>query len=291
MSLSRALLEDDSLLVDARGYLVETQPSANRAYLGDDVPAPLEEDDAEEDDAVALPDGEVYGTASNEVRRSRTPPTAHERARQALRVHVRREEARAEREYAEVQAFLRLHYARNEYSRNERLLRSGRNANGARLSTRERSRMLQMQDELAGDLGQAGGTVDGGGRTPLIQHSILRVGVRRRLNPPVSRDTLYLTTERPPELDEVKSHHVCRICHGVKSHPVSYKCGHSHCYVCIRLWLELSWKCPICNAKIDSEPFRHFGEEDGIAFDYPGWVDKSVVNYSWAGLKFPSPSL
>ncbi|KAJ7702739.1 hypothetical protein B0H17DRAFT_1127680 [Mycena rosella] len=35
-----------------------------------------------------------------------------------------------------------------------------------------------------------------------------------------------------------KDHTKCGVCHLVKSHPVS------HCYVCIRFWLERKWTCP-----------------------------------------------
>ncbi|KAJ7446785.1 hypothetical protein FB451DRAFT_1412194 [Mycena latifolia] len=100
-------------------------------------------------------------------------------------------------------------------------------------------------------------------------------------------EILYLTATRPPEVESPKKHHLCGICRGVKSHPVSYECGHSHCYVCICLWLEESWKCPTCRKVMTAEPFRHYGEEDCLVDAYPDRGDKSEVDYSWDGLRFP----
>ncbi|KAJ7470072.1 hypothetical protein B0H11DRAFT_1920229 [Mycena galericulata] len=112
-------------------------------------------------------------------------------------------------------------------------------------------------------------------------------GRRSARETPLTRDDLYLTSERPPELAEYKLHHQCGICSGVKSHPVSYLCGHSHCYVCIRVWLEQSWSCPICVTPMYMPPVRHYGEEDGLAADYPAWHDNSAVDYDWDGLIWP----
>ncbi|KAJ7103990.1 hypothetical protein B0H15DRAFT_942025 [Mycena belliarum] len=84
-----------------------------------------------------------------------------------------------------------------------------------------------------------------------------------------------------------KIHQQCGICRCVKSHPVSYTCGHSHCYVCIRMWLERKWTCPECVTVMDRAPFRQYAEEAAIAFDYPEWEDRSVVDYSFDGLVFP----
>ncbi|KAJ7731903.1 hypothetical protein DFH07DRAFT_968566 [Mycena maculata] len=104
---------------------------------------------------------------------------------------------------------------------------------------------------------------------------------------------------------KLKPHHICGICHAVKSHPVTYVhfsyhygtreltwafrylCGHSHCYVCIRLWLEKRWSCPECYAQMTCTPFRQYAEEAGIAAEYPDWEDGSVVAYRWDGLTFP----
>ncbi|KAJ6462538.1 hypothetical protein C8R45DRAFT_1108192 [Mycena sanguinolenta] len=84
-----------------------------------------------------------------------------------------------------------------------------------------------------------------------------------------------------------QDHHECGLCTMVKSHPVSYVCGHSHCYVCVRLWLEEHWTCPQCAAPMNRAPFRHWGEEASIAVEYLDWKDESAVNYSWEGLTFP----
>ncbi|KAJ7807783.1 hypothetical protein B0H13DRAFT_2386219 [Mycena leptocephala] len=74
------------------------------------------------------------------------------------------------------------------------------------------------------------------------------------------RDTdLYKDGVRPSEQLPVRSHHKCGICHLVKSHPVSYLCRHSHCYTCIRMWLEKCWTFPECVTPMHRAPFRHYG--------------------------------
>jgi hypothetical protein len=100
-------------------------------------------------------------------------------------------------------------------------------------------------------------------------------------------------------------HHMCGICHFVKSHPVScvrfvgavnvkahlnfrYTCGHSHCFVCIRIWLEKEWTCPECVTVMGQPPFRHYAEEAGIAREYPDWKDASSVDFSFEDLIFPT---
>jgi hypothetical protein len=57
--------------------------------------------------------------------------------------------------------------------------------------------------------------------------------------------------------------------------------------VCIRLWLEKDWACPDCKQIIFKAPFRHYGEEKSIEYDYPFWVDDSRVSYTFSGLVFP----
>lgn len=67
----------------------------------------------------------------------------------------------------------------------------------------------------------------------------------------------------------------------------SYLCGHSHCYVCIRLWLERKWSCPDCVTPMYSAPFRHYAEEGALASAFPNWNDMSVVDYAFTDLVFP----
>ncbi|KAJ7231596.1 hypothetical protein B0H12DRAFT_1239912 [Mycena haematopus] len=118
-------------------------------------------------------------------------------------------------------------------------------------------------------------THDGGYRVP------------RRI--PLTAEALYIDDARPPVLATPKPHHTCSICWSVKSHPVSYPCGHGHCFVCIRVWLEKHWTCPDCNTQMFMAPFRHYGEESSIAEDYPFWKDDSRVALSFSGLSFPRP--
>ncbi|KAJ7040786.1 hypothetical protein C8F04DRAFT_1253702 [Mycena alexandri] len=106
------------------------------------------------------------------------------------------------------------------------------------------------------------------------------VFVRRMLDQPLPPGV------DPEEPADPKPHHKCAICCSIKSHPVSYACGHSHCFVCVRVWLEDYRTCPECMTVIRQEPFRHYGEENGIRADYPAWVDKSEVDISWAGMVF-----
>ncbi|KAJ7897376.1 hypothetical protein B0H13DRAFT_2337909 [Mycena leptocephala] len=123
-------------------------------------------------------------------------------------------------------------------------------------------------------------------RPAALQHSVTRFGLRVR-EAPVTTESLYRTEGRPRDYEATQGHHECSICGGVKNHPVSYRCGHSHCYVCIRVWLDKSWKCPDCMTIMRCAPFRQKFEEKTLAAAYPGWGEDSVVDYSWTGLQFP----
>ncbi|KAJ7440407.1 hypothetical protein B0H11DRAFT_2253026 [Mycena galericulata] len=103
----------------------------------------------------------------------------------------------------------------------------------------------------------------------------------------LTRNDLLLNGVAPTTMETNRSHQRCGICLHVKSHPVSYTCGHSHCYCCIRLWLEERWVCPTCVTVMNMAPHRNYEEEAGIASDFPDWVDDSEVDYSWNGLNFP----
>ncbi|KAJ7104600.1 hypothetical protein C8R44DRAFT_887055 [Mycena epipterygia] len=116
---------------------------------------------------------------------------------------------------------------------------------------------------------------------------VARNGGRPKNAPEVQADDLWLTAVRPVNVLPLAVHHLCTICQGVKSHPVSYKCGHSDCYVCIRLWLEKSWKCPSCMTTMHGEPFRHYAEEAELESAYPGRDVTSGITYTWEGLQFP----
>ncbi|KAJ7062238.1 hypothetical protein C8F01DRAFT_1136984 [Mycena amicta] len=98
-------------------------------------------------------------------------------------------------------------------------------------------------------------------------------------------DTLYLNDCRPPQspamlIDAFK----CSICLEILSHPVAYRCGHTHCYVCIRRALQRSLRCPICNAVMEEAPYRHYAFEQAIGQVYPEWVDSSDVPYTFPTL-------
>ncbi|KAJ7658669.1 hypothetical protein DFH06DRAFT_1472729 [Mycena polygramma] len=104
---------------------------------------------------------------------------------------------------------------------------------------------------------------------------LLSMGRRRRQDPPLTPDSLWLSAGRPTDYEPLKESHICAICRGVKDHPVAYKCGHSHCYVCIRISLETSWRCPECLTTMNCAPFRHYPEEAHLRDAYAGWGSAS----------------
>ncbi|KAJ7679526.1 hypothetical protein DFH06DRAFT_1316425 [Mycena polygramma] len=81
--------------------------------------------------------------------------------------------------------------------------------------------------------------------------------------------------------------HECSLCEQVRSHPVKYKCGHGHCYVCIRIHLETSWKCPTCDVLMTRAPKPDPDAELLIQLHHTRWIDESFVTGSWDGLHFP----
>ncbi|KAJ7150428.1 hypothetical protein C8R43DRAFT_1127906 [Mycena crocata] len=124
-----------------------------------------------------------------------------------------------------------------------------------------------------------------------VQQSLVRSAARYRIHPLFCEDGLWLTAARPRDIVTIKPHHVCSICWNVKCHPVTSGCGHSHCFVCIRLWLQESWNCPDCKKRMFYRPMRQWAEEHEINSSYPGWTDETAVSYSWVGLKFAKDPL
>ncbi|KAJ6525814.1 hypothetical protein DFH09DRAFT_1328834 [Mycena vulgaris] len=124
-------------------------------------------------------------------------------------------------------------------------------------------------------------------RCALDPNSVAILGARVERDEEMTRDNLWANRIRPPTQEAIEDHHKCALCLFVKSHPVTYLCGHSHCYVCICVWLEDHWTCPECVTQMFRPPLRQYAEEAGIACAYPDWKDLSVVNYSWEGLLFP----
>ncbi|KAJ7431198.1 hypothetical protein B0H11DRAFT_2262221 [Mycena galericulata] len=114
-----------------------------------------------------------------------------------------------------------------------------------------------------------------------------RDGARAPRDSPLTDKDLYLDNVRPPVLSPDRAHHRCPVCFNMKSHPILYACGHGSCYVCARKWLEYQWTCPTCRALVTTPPIRNFDIEAGISYDHPEWDDRSIVNFSWDGLKFP----
>ncbi|KAJ7238548.1 hypothetical protein B0H12DRAFT_1237801 [Mycena haematopus] len=106
-------------------------------------------------------------------------------------------------------------------------------------------------------------------------------GKRSKREVPLTADDLYLDDERPNTSQIADAGHRCPLCHN--------KCGHSYCYVCIRLRLEHEWTCPIadCNRIFRNPPVFDIGEAGSVVTDYPNRVDASTVSFSWRGLSFP----
>ncbi|KAJ7433174.1 hypothetical protein B0H11DRAFT_2259696 [Mycena galericulata] len=112
-------------------------------------------------------------------------------------------------------------------------------------------------------------------------------GARTLRDEPLTLESLLVNGVAPPMRSTAREHQKCGICLYIKSHPVSYRCGHSHCYRCIRLWLETRWTCPECRTVMNDPPYRNYSEEAGILLDHPDWHDRSRVDYNWDGLRFP----
>ncbi|KAJ7741466.1 hypothetical protein DFH07DRAFT_965021 [Mycena maculata] len=112
-------------------------------------------------------------------------------------------------------------------------------------------------------------------------------GARELREEPLTRENLWVDGTRPNVQVPRAAHHKCEICKMTKSHPVSSECGHSFCYVCIRVSLETDWKCPVCSVHMLRAPFQHEAEEAFLKAEYPDWQDNSTVEYKWDGLCFP----
>ncbi|KAJ7044200.1 hypothetical protein C8F04DRAFT_1250798 [Mycena alexandri] len=127
----------------------------------------------------------------------------------------------------------------------------------------------------------------------LIDRSRQLRGHRVPRDNPLTDEELYLDAHRPTPLQTTRHYQTCSICLSVKVHPVAYLCGHSHCYVCVRLHLEHDWTCPdlSCRRLMHRAPHRHYPEEEGLEHDFAERVNLSRVSYSWEGLTFPTAPL
>ncbi|KAJ7430010.1 hypothetical protein B0H11DRAFT_2264452 [Mycena galericulata] len=116
-----------------------------------------------------------------------------------------------------------------------------------------------------------------------------RFGQREPRTNPLTEEDLYVDCVLPTiqHTDEATAYLQCGICLNAKSHPVSYACGHSHCYACIRLSLEKTFRCPECKTRMRAPPHRQYAEEHAIAKEFPEWINPCHVLYDWNGLTFP----
>jgi hypothetical protein len=64
-------------------------------------------------------------------------------------------------------------------------------------------------------------------------------------------------------------------------------CGHSACFVCVRLLLETQWGCDECGQVVTRRPQLDVEEVATIERAYPGW-DQSKIAFGWEGLSFPA---
>ncbi|KAJ6473622.1 hypothetical protein C8R47DRAFT_1221429 [Mycena vitilis] len=123
-------------------------------------------------------------------------------------------------------------------------------------------------------------------RVPVSREVAATPGVREERDEALTVEDLWRPGSGPPFIDSVVSQDNCTICLQLKSHPVFYKCGHGHCYTCVRVWLEEQWECPECRATISQEPFRIYAVEEFLTRVYGDW-DTSKISYDWSGLVFP----
>ncbi|KAJ7154946.1 hypothetical protein C8R43DRAFT_1126330 [Mycena crocata] len=132
------------------------------------------------------------------------------------------------------------------------------------------------------------GMAPSAGATRVVRRGgFLSAGKRDNRDAPLLIDDLYLTDARPPILRGIKPDHQCSQCFNMKFYPVSLECGHSDCYVCVRLWLEKEWKCPQCPVVVCQPPLMDTDEAERITERYPKWRDDSKVVMTWDGLTWP----
>ncbi|KAJ7496074.1 hypothetical protein B0H11DRAFT_1910337 [Mycena galericulata] len=104
----------------------------------------------------------------------------------------------------------------------------------------------------------------------------------------LTRDDLLLNGVAPTPRETNRSHQRCGICLHIKSHPVSQVVSLipppcTPVGTAIATCASASGSSSVMNMP----PHRNYEEEAGLALDFPDWVDESVVDYSWEGLRFP----
>ncbi|KAJ7075465.1 hypothetical protein B0H15DRAFT_956466 [Mycena belliarum] len=102
-----------------------------------------------------------------------------------------------------------------------------------------------------------------------------RAGFRTPREIPLLEDDLYEGGIIPGPQQNTDPDLTCTICLNTKAHPVKYVCTHSHCYACIRLWLQRQWTCPLCQQLIKHAPRRDYPQEQAIAALYPAWANST----------------
>ncbi|KAJ7075036.1 hypothetical protein B0H15DRAFT_956852 [Mycena belliarum] len=118
-----------------------------------------------------------------------------------------------------------------------------------------------------------------------------RNGFRVPRKNPLREEDLYEEGIVPSPQDALDPDLTCTICLNAKAHSVIYACQHSHCYACIRIWLERQWTCPLCKKPMRRAPRPNVAEQQTITGLFPDWAASTRVSYSWDGLTFPRPRL
>ncbi|KAJ7036079.1 hypothetical protein C8F04DRAFT_1258194 [Mycena alexandri] len=274
MSLSkmRPGSQGNPLVVDENGHLVERGASRRRRQRIFESPPPVV-------NTLRMTTTTTVRAARNAANAvagpSSEPSAARMAADRVMYNEDRAEECREAQERAHERAVVAL---RAQDDTLQLLKVPTHNIDGRRLSRRKR--LAHTSQTVVGPVAPAQIPA------PFVR-SAERVGLRICHVPALTADALYKSDARLADYKDPKQHHLCGICKGVKDHPVSYVCGHSHCYACIRVWLEKGWKCPECQDIMHCPPFRHYGEESGLADTFPGWADASEIEISWVGLHFP----
>ncbi|KAK6997444.1 hypothetical protein R3P38DRAFT_3219476 [Favolaschia claudopus] len=110
-------------------------------------------------------------------------------------------------------------------------------------------------------------------RVSRVQGSGLYVGGERTPRAlPLRVEDLYIGRPKcAPVLPATRPSYQCPICKQLLSHPVLLGCQHLACYVCIRVYLEHKWECPVCRVIVTENPVIAESRQQQIEADYGSW--------------------
>ncbi|KAK7018313.1 hypothetical protein R3P38DRAFT_2784140 [Favolaschia claudopus] len=112
-------------------------------------------------------------------------------------------------------------------------------------------------------------------RLPKVQGSGSYVGGERVGRAfPLRVEDLYIGYPKSaPVVAPRRASHQCPICRQLLSHPVILGCRDVVCYVCIRVYLEHKWDCPVCRTIVTDDPIIADSREREIEAEYGTWDD------------------